>query len=221
MNQALRKSFDSFFNKNDKFLRSFSEFNPETPLVVVNGVEKFEVKSALRDGYTFTIKCKIHKESAEKPRTSTLKFSAQHSSYIKLVERFGLSQEAKELYRGMDVYDTHFTGQANLTTLRWQNTVDQNLIIACSDEGKDLVFNGELIPGSLLMQMENIKMYRSHHKDSEFVVTYQVENSSLSRPMNCFRITNNDSLLLSFGNKTDLMNYLENLENYWDCKHVY
>ncbi len=221
MNQALRKSFDSFFHKKDKFLRSFSEFTPEPGLVVVNGNEKFEIKNALRDGHTFAVKCKIYNEKTEKPRYSTLKFSAQHSSYIKLVERFGLSQEAKELYRGMDVYDTHFSGQANLTTLRWQNTVDQNLIIACSDEGKDLIFNGELIHSSPLMQMENIKIYRSHHKDNEFIVTYQVENASLSRPMNYFRITNNDSLLQSFSNKIDLINYLGNLENYWDCKHVY
>lgn len=221
MNQALRKSFDSFFNKKDKFLRSFSEFNPETPLVIVNGSEKFEVKSALRDAHTFAVRCKIYSEKTEKPRFSTLKFSAQHSSYIKLVERFGLSQEAKELYRGMDVYDTHFSGQANLTTLRWQNTVDQNQIIASSDEGKDLIFNGEQIQGSSVMRNENVKMYRSLHKDSEFVVTYQVENSSLSRPVNCFRIINNENLLLGFGNKADLINYLENLENYWDCKHVY
>ncbi len=220
MNQALHKSFDSFFKKNDKFLRSFSEFNPETPLLIVNGVEKFEVKSAFRDGYIFNVKCKIYKEGA-KPRTSTLKFSAQHSSYIKLVDRFGLSLEAKELYRGVDVYDTHFSGQANLTTLRWQKTVDQNHIIACSDEGKDLIFNGALISGSPLMQMENIKIYRSHHKDSEFVLTYRVESPNLSRPVNRFKIIKDHSLLLSFTNKTDLINYLENLENYWDCKHVY
>lgn len=221
MNQALRKSFDSFFNKKDKFLRSFSEFNPQNPLIIVHDKEKFEVKNALRDGYKFTVKCKIYSEGTEKPRTSTLRFSAQHSSYIKLIERFGLSQEAKELYRGMDVYDTHFSDQANLTTLRWPNTVDQNLIIACSDEGKDLVFNGEQIQGSILMQKEDIKIYRSHHKKNEIVVTFQIENSSLSRPVNLFKITNDESLLLGFSNKTDLIIYLENLENYWDCKHVF
>lgn len=221
MNQALRNSFDSFFNKKDKFLRSFSEFNPESLLTIINGIEQFEVKHAIRNGHTFAIKCKIYSNNAEKPRSSTLKFSAKHSSYIKLVERFGLSMEAKELYRGMDIYDTHFSGQANLTSLRWQNTVEKNQITACSDVGKDLIFNGELIQGSLTMQEANIKIYRSFHKENEYVVTYQVESPNLSRPMNCFKIINNENLLLGFVGKTNLINYLENLENYWDCKHVY
>lgn len=221
MNQALRKSFDSFFNNKDKFLKSLSEYNPEIPLEITNVNEKIVIKSAFRDGYMFTVKCKIHSTNSEKSRNSTLKFSSKHCSYIKLVERFGLSQRAKELYRGLDIYDTHFSGQANLTSLRWQHSVEENLITATSDFGKDLIFKGESIQGSPTMQEHNIKIYRSHRKANEFVVTYQLETECLSTEKQNFKIIDSENLVLDFNNKTELIKFLESLESFWECKHVY
>lgn len=221
MNQALSNPFNSFFFKNDKFLRSFSEYKPDTPLMITNENEKIEVIGAIRDAHKFLIKCKIHNKQSLKPRATTLKFSSIHCSYIKMVERFGLSKDAKCLYKGLDVYDAHFSGQANLTTLRWHSMVDNNQITAHSDIGKDLIFNGELLAVSIVMQSANIKVYRSDRKDKEYVVTYQVKHSNQTKILDCFKITDNINLMLGFNEKDELINYLETLENYWDCKHVY
>lgn len=223
INQKIRNQMDRFFDRNDIFLKSFSEFIPDTPLFISTETELFEVYKGYRDAYKFEITCKVHPNSIfEKTnKKKVIKFSAKNSSYLKLVERFGLSQEAKILYQGLDVYGVHFTGQANLTVLQWEQKRFEHPIIAKSDYGRDLIFQGMSLPGSKLMQDQGVQLFKSLRKDNEYVVTYHLEKPILDRNTECFKIINSVDLLLGLNDKTLLNDQLNKYENFWDCKHVF
>lgn len=223
INQAMRTQAERYFNRNDIFLKSFSEFLPDEPLIIHTESEIFEVYKGYRDAYKFEITCKVHSnlEIDESIRKKVIKFSAKNSSYLKLVERFGLSLEAKRLYQGLDIYGVHFTGQANLTVLQWEQKQLEHPIIATSDFGKDLIFRGMPVPGSELMKNCGVQLFKSLRKEDEYVVTYHLEKLILDRKAHCFKIINSIDLLLGLDDETLLYNQLNNYSNFWDCKHVY
>lgn len=225
MNQIFKAQLDKFFDRHDVFLKSFSEYLPETPLYIRTEVELFEVSKAYRDAYKFEITCKVHTVGVgvenKSIRKKIIKFSNKNNSYLKLIERFGLSLEAKTLYQGLDIYAVHFSGQANLTSLKWEQQALENPIIALSDFGKDLIFRGAILPNSEIMESCNIKIYKSLRKDNEYIVTYLIDNDVLGRKAHCFKIINSVELLQNLSSKESLEEQLEAYENFWDCKHIF
>lgn len=223
ISQNIRSQMNRYFDQTDIFLKSFSEYLPDEPLFIHAETELFEVYKGYRDAYKFEITCKVHPNGiiSESNKKKVIKFSAKNSSYLKLIERFGLSQEAKCMYQGLDVYAIHFTGQANLTALRWEQNQIENPIVAYSDFGKDLIFRGAPITGSQLMNLCGVQLYKSMRKDDEYVVTYRIENHYLGRKAHCFKIIKSIDLLLGLNDQLLLENQLEKFENYWDCDHVF
>lgn len=223
INQKVRNQMDRYFDRNDIFLKSFSEFTLDAPLLIQTKSELFEVSKGYRDAYKFEITCKVHQNSEinESNKKKVLKFSSKNSSYLKLVERFGLSQEAKCLYKGLGVYGVHFTGQANLTVLKWEQKDFEHSIVAASDFGKDLIFQGIPVACSKIMKACGVQLYKSLRKNDEFIVTYSEENSILDRKAHSFKIINSIDLLLGLNDKESLVNQLNSYENYWDFKYVF
>lgn len=203
-----------FFLNNDSLQTTTSNFKPSIPLdLEVNG-EIIKVIEATRVGVKFSIKCWIFDDLNLSKKEQIYKFSGSKSSYIRLVKKFGLSQNAKLMYKHLEVYDKHFSEQANLTTLRWTTSKLDNCLVALSDIGKDLLFQGSKIQNLTHLKEIGLVLYMA--TNNRFVICYQNKNNEKE-----FKITTCIDELVGCLDKSKVYGIIESIENYWDFEYVY
>ncbi|HFG7030343.1 TPA: hypothetical protein ACGIK9_002828 [Acinetobacter baumannii] len=203
-----------FFLNNDSLQTTTSHFKPTLPLEIqVNG-EIIKVIEATRTGVKFSIKCLVFDELDLIKKEKIYKFSGAKSSYIRLVKKFGLSQDAKLMYKHLEVYDKHFSEQANLTTLRWTTSKLDNCLVALSDIGKDLLFQGSKIQNLCHLKEIGLVLYMA--TNNRFVICYQNNKNEQE-----FKISTCIDELMECSDKSKVYGIIEDIENYWDFEYVY
>lgn len=145
-------------NSLDTFTNSECNFSLDSPILISHNGSEFYVYKGFRKGVSYQIHYGTTIDLSEK---KIVRSSQVHTSFLKLVNTFGLSHNAKIIYKLLQSYDLHVSGQANLTTLRWQQSKSPATEVVISHEqNKDLIFQGELLATAKINNGKIYKLYQ-------------------------------------------------------------
>lgn len=176
-NQRSKRTKQSILtlNTSDQFLNSDSSFELDIPIHINHKGRDFYIYKGTRKGVSYQISYGTCPSLITK---KAIRSSQIHSSFFSIVKTLGLSYAAKEIYKLLGSYDLHVSGQANLTTLRWNQAKQPNNEICISHEGnKDLIFSGRFVAGINIGDTKKYDLFGIDDKcPYSFVITETLES---------------------------------------------